>query len=408
MKVYIGIDWSEKKHNVCWLNPSGAVIQEGVIEHSPEGFLKLAHLCQQLQVGAGEAVIGLETAHNLLIDYLIESQLGPIYVLPPNLVKSNQGRLAQSGAKDDRRDARLIAEILRTDPGRLHAWQPDSLLTRQIRARVQMLYLLNRTIRQYTSYLRSVLLRYYPAALEVFSGLDQMVTLAFLQCFPTPTRAYDLSYEEFVGFLKKHHHTKREVWPQAYERLQVKYPIVNQVTVDLYSDQTLILVDTLRHLLGQKKLTQLSLLRDFKQHPDAALYQSLPGAGDLLAPALLSKLGDDRGHFPSPAVLQAIAGTCPITKRSGRMKSVLFRRACDHTFRHIVQQWAFCARKKNPIAQAYFAQVRPHCRSDNAAYRRVANRLLAVLWRLWQDHIPYDEATHLRQRALRAKPAKRS
>jgi len=160
MKVYLGIDWSEKKHNVCWLNEAGAVIQELVVPHTPEGFLQLSSVCQQLQVAAGEAVIGLETAHNLLIDFLQASQLGPIYVLPPNLVKSNRGRFAQSGAKDDRRDAQLIAEILRTDRGRLHAWQPDGLLTRQIRARVQMSYFLNRTIRQYTSYLRAVLLRY--------------------------------------------------------------------------------------------------------------------------------------------------------------------------------------------------------------------------------------------------------
>ena len=408
MKVYIGIDWSEKKHNVCWLNAAGAVIREGIIPHSPEGFLQLVKICQQLEVGAGEAVIGLETAHNLLIDYLLESQLGTIYVLPPNLVKSNQGRFAQSGAKDDRRDAQLIAEILRTDPGRLHAWQPDHLLTRQIRARVQMLYLLNSTIRQYTSYLRSVLLRYYPAALEVFSSLDQPVTLAFLQCFPTPSASRSLSFEQFTHFLQEHHHTKRQAWPLAFQRLQIDYPIVNQATLDLYATQTLVLVDTLRHLLEQKRANRLALLHDFKQHPDAPLYQSLPGAGDLLAPALLAKLGDDRGHFPSPAVLQAVAGTCLVTKRSGRAKSVHFRRACDHAFRHIVQQWAVAALKHNPVAQAYFYQVRPHCRSDNAAYRRLANRLLAVLWRLWQDHKLYDAAFHLRQRALRAKPAKPS
>lgn len=408
MTVYLGIDWSEKKHNVCILNEAGAVICELVIGHTPEGFLQLASVCQQLQIGAGQAVIGLETAHNLLIDFLLESQWGAIYVLPPSLVKSNQGRFAQSGAKDDRRDAQLIAEILRTDRGRLHAWQPDSLLTRQIRARVQMHSFLSRTIRQYTSYLRAVLLRYYPAALEVFSGLDLPITLAFLQSYATPTAAQALSYEQFSHFLQEHHHTHKQVWPQAYQRLMTRYPIAHSETLNLYTYQMLTLVDMLSHLLDERRLTQLALLHDFKQHPDAALYQSLPGAGKLLAPALLAKLGDDRTRFPAPSVLQAVAGTCPVTKRSGRAKSVHFRRACDHAFRHFVQQWAVAALKKNPVAQAYYHQVRPHCRSDNAAYRRLANRLLAVLWRLWQSRTPYDEATHLRQRALRAKPAQRS
>jgi len=217
-----------------------------------------------------------------------------------------------------------------------------------------------------------------------------------------------LSYEQFTHFLQEHHHTQKRAWLRAYQRLLSDYPAAPQETLNLYTDQMLVLVDTLRHLLAEKQLTRLALLHDFKQHPDAALYQSLPGAGDLLAPALLSKLGDDRTRFPTPAVLQAVAGTCPVTQRSGRAKSVQCRRACDHAFRHIVQQWAVAALKKNPVAQAYYRQVRPHCRSDNAAYRRLANRLLAVLWRLWQDQTPYDEATHLRQRAVRAKPAQRS
>jgi len=408
MQVYIGIDWSEKKHNVCFLNAAGAVIQELVMAHRPEGFLQLVTICQQLQVAVGEAVIGLETAHNLLIDFLIDRQLGPLYVLPPNLVKSNQGRFAQSGAKDDRRDARLIAEILRTDRGRLHAWQPDSLLTRQIRAQVNLLAFLEHSIRQYSNYLRALLLRYYPAGLTVFSSLDGPVSLAFLQRYASPMAASALSYAAFTQFLKEQHHTRKDTWPQAYERLSAPQPAPSPDTLTLYQEEMLMVVGLLSQLVAERRLTRLAMLHTFAHHPEASLYRSLPGTGDWLAPALLAKMGDDRARFPTPAVLQAVAGTCPVTKRSGRTKNVQFRRACDHRFRHIVQQWAKAALLKNPVAQVYYAQVRPHCPSDNAAYRRLANRLLAVLWRLWHDHLLYDEATHLRQRALRAKPAKHS
>ena len=109
MKVYIGIDWSEQKHAVCFMNAAGSVIQELEIAHTPEGFLRLEQVRRDLGVAVADASLGLETAHNLLMDFLVEQGYPQLYVLPPSLVKSNQGRYASSGAKDDRRDARLIA-----------------------------------------------------------------------------------------------------------------------------------------------------------------------------------------------------------------------------------------------------------------------------------------------------------
>lgn len=404
MTVYLGIDWSEKKHNACFLNEAGAVLQEFAFPHKPEGFLQLAQACQQLGVQAETCVVGLETAHNLLIDFLCERRIGPIYIIPPHQVKSNQGRFAHSGAKDDRRDAHLIAEILRTDQRRLHAWQPDSLLTRQIRAQVALISYLSRSIRQNTNYLRALLLRYYPTALDLFSSLDAQVNLDFLTAYPTPQQAQSISFTDFTTFLRKHHHTRSSQWPACYQRLLSPQPEPSSETLAIYTDQTRLMVALLLPLVQAKQAALAKLTMLFDQHPDAPIYRSLPGVGQFLAPALLSKLGDDRQRFPTLAILQAVAGTCPVTSRSGKFKMVLFRRACDHDFRHIVQQWAMVALKTNPVAQAYFHQVRPHCRSQSGAYRRLANRLLAILWRLWQSSQPYQLEYHLRQRALRAKP----
>jgi transposase len=154
-------------------------------------------------------------------------------------------------------------------------------------------------------------------------------------------------------------------------------------------------------LLRSRQACLARLDKLFQQHPDREIYDSLPKAGTLLAPALLSKLGDDRARFPTPAVLQAVAGTCPFTKRSGKYTSVLFRTACDREFRHIVQQWARLTLDTSPWAATYYHTVRPHCRTDNDAIRRLANRWLEVLWRLWVDRKPYEEAFHLKQHTLR-------
>jgi transposase len=224
MKVYIGIDWSEQKHQVCFMNEAGAVIQQMSVEHSVEGFLKLEAARQKLGVSPKEVVVGLETAHNLLIDMLIERSYPAIYILPPNQVKSNAGRYAQSGAKDDTRDAWVIADMLRTDRGRLHAWQPDSLLTRQIQAQVRMVLFLTRMIQRQSNHLRAILVRYYPAMLDIFSRLDSPTSLAFLEAYPIPQEAVRLTYEQFTQFLRVHHHTHRAKWATMYAQLNHDYP----------------------------------------------------------------------------------------------------------------------------------------------------------------------------------------
>ena len=142
----------------------------------------------------------------------------------------------------------------------------------------------------------------------------------------------------------------------------------------------------------------------FQQHPDRVIFASLPGAGQFLAPALLAKFGDDRQRFPPPASVQALAGTCPVTDQSGKRRRIKFRWACDRQFRYIAQQLAIASLRQSVSANAYWHQVRPRCRSNSHAYRCLANRWLAIAWKLWQTRQPYDQDYHLRQRLLRSKP----
>lgn len=404
MRVYIGIDWSENKHDICFLHPAGEVLRVLQIRHSIAGFRELDLARQSLGVEAGECIIGLETAHNLLVDYLWEQGYTQIYVLPPKAVQSSQWRFRQSGAKDDSWDARLIADILRTDQNRYHLWRPDTPLTRQIRAEVRFAHQLNQELLRGSNRLRSILLRYYPVAATLFSHLDSPVSLAFLQAYPTPAQAQSLSFEDFKTFLRKHHHTQSRFWASLYARLQEDHPQANSEVQAVYlplAQAQVQIVEQLAqgHSQCLKRLSQL-----YQQHPDYSLYDSLPKVGSLLGPALLSKLGDDRQRYPTPAVLQAVAGTCPVTNRSGKHTHVYFRNACDHEFRYYVQQWARLTLESSPWAVAYYRSVRPHCKKDNDAIRRLANRWLEILWRLWVDHKPYDEALHLKQHGLRIKP----
>jgi transposase len=407
MQVYIGIDWGEEKHAVVFMNEAGANLADLTIPHTLEGMVQFDAARQTLGLAPADCLIGLETAHTLWIDYLWSQAYPQVYVLPPNQVKSNQGRFRQSGARDDPVDARLIADILRTDRGRLQPWHPDSLLTRQMRAKVSLILHLTKQTTRLSNRLRSVLLRYYSAAVLVFKGgLTTQIAPEFVLAYPTPQAAQALTYAEFEGFARAHGYRQPKHLPGCFARLQASYPAASPETVQVYQAEASLLarllLETTRAKVGE--LAQLQAL--YRQHPQYALFASLPGAGKLIGPGQLVKFGDDRQRFPHPSSVQALAGTCPVTERSGKRKTVQFRRACDKEWRYLCQEWAMALvhRTQAPIACAYYEAIRPRCHSEQHAYRCVANRWLAIAWKLWYTGQIYNEAYHFQQRAARSQP----
>jgi transposase len=401
MQVYIGIDWSKDKHHILFMNEHGAGVAEIEVSHTPGGFARFDTLRERLGVPAEDCLVGIETHHNLFVDYLVCHDYQQLYVLPPFQVNRSRGRYGASGAASDQTDAHLIADMLRTDRGRLIPWQPNSLLIQQLAAKVSLERYLTRSVVQATNRLRTVLWRYFPNAAHVFSKLDAQVALEFICAYPTPAQAQALPFEAFRSFAKQHRYPNPRKLPERYARLQKPQPQASRATVQAFQGESVRLAKLALYLVRERSAVRKEISQLFAQHPDAPIFSSLPGAGDTLAPALLSKFGDDRRRYPSAQLLQSMAGTCPYTKQSGKRKAVLFRRACDREFRSIAQQWARSSLDQSVWANTYFQQLRPRCRSLSHAYRCVANRWLAIAWRLWQDRVPYDEVYHLRQHAQR-------
>jgi transposase len=402
--INIGIDWSQTHHDVCFLNEAGAVVTRVTVAHSPDGFLKLDSVRQQLGVTPDECRVGLETAHNLLIDFLWAKGYSQVYVIPPNVVKGTRGRYRQSGARTDESDALLLADVLRTDRARFQPWHPDDALTRQMRGKVSLHGYLTQQTTRFSNRLRAVLVRYYPAATQVFSGLKTQIALHFVQEFPSPRAAADLTFTQFHTFAQAHGYTRPKELPACFARLQQPQPEADPTTVAIFQDEAVALAGVLLNLVQSQRTVGRDLFELFELHPDYPIFHSLPGAGNFLGPALLVKFGNDRVRFPMPASVQALAGTCPVTDRSGKRRIIKFRRSCDHEFRHIAQQWAMASLSESAWAQSYWQQVRPRCQSDSHAYRCLANRWLAIAWKLWQARVPYDEDYHLQQRAAHSKP----
>jgi transposase len=400
---FFGVDWSESHHNLCIQNKAGATISELELKHTLEGFEQLDRERCKLDVPSTDCMVAIETSHNLLVDYLLDRGY-VVYLIPPQATAGYRSRQRSSGARTDETDAAVLAKAVRTDRDCHRRLRPNTPLTQQILAKVRLIEVLRRSVHRQSSQLRAVLLRIYPQALGLFGSLTAQISLHFLMTYPTPQEAVALTRTEFEAFCRNHRYCQTSLISRRYAHLQAPAPVANPAAVQAYHDQ----VRGLAHLLlpqvryRNQALSQLNRL--FQQHPDAAIFDSLPGAGDLLAPALLAKFGDHRDRFPTPASVQALAGTCPVTKESGKRKIVVFRRSCDKEFRRITQQFAKASVSKSGWALAYWRDVHPHCPNKSGAYRRLANRWLAITWKMWQDRKPYDETYHLRQRAQRRRP----
>ena len=404
MTIYLGIDWSKEKHDVMIQNEQGGEVVAKVIQHNAAGFAELDELRSQLGVSAADCVVGIESAHTLLIDFLWSGGYEQIYVVPPGTVSANRGRNRQSGARNDRYDSRVIAETLRTDLAKFHPWHPGSECLQQMRVRFSQGEYWTKECNRIGNRLQEVLFRYYPAALAVFPSWPTQILCHFLIFYPRPSDAAALSLAQFTAFARNHRYPKPRLLPACYERLQAVYPVARPALAEAYADEVRPLAKALLAALRNKDENRHQIYSLFQQHEDAAIFASLPGTGTWLAPALLVKFGEDRSRFPSAGPLQALAGTCPVTYQSGKKRSVRFRRSCDHAFRHIAQQWARCAVLQSDWAASYRHKVLARSRSASHADRSLANRLLAIAWKIWQDRTTYDESAHLQNCVKRRKP----
>jgi transposase len=404
MTLYIGIDWSEKKHDVVMMNEKGGVVIRLTIPHSVEGFGQFNLVRQKTGAPVEECVVGLETQHNLLVDFLWGQGYQRVYIMPPSTTESGRKRFKVSPAHDDQDDAELIAELLRVELHRFRPWHPGSELTQAIRSKVKYIQFLTRQVVRTTNRLRAVLLRYYPGVVGVFSSLDTQIALEFIRAYPTPQAAEGLKLDDFKAFGKQHHYTRPKHLAACYAQLQKSQPQASPAIVAAYQEEAASLAEMALGMVRTRIKILARLQELYLQHPDYAIFHSLPEAGEFLEPALLAMLGDDRARFPTANTLQVQAGTCPTTERSGKHTYASFRRACDRDFQHIAQQWARATLHSSVWANAYFKDVLVHSRSENHALRCLANRWLAILWRLWVEHKTYDENYHLERHAQRAKP----
>jgi len=389
---YAGFDWAKDHHCVLIVDSAGGLVADFEFEHSAEGWKSF----DEKTSAWPNLAVGIETSQGAVVDQLLQRQY-TVYPVHPVAAQRYRERKAPSGTKTDHLDAWALADALRTDGQGWKALEPMDPLTQQLRllCRDEVVLIEQRTA--LVNQLQQSLLEYYPAVLEAFDDWTRPSTWEFVLAFPTPQALVTAGKRRWEKFLHTHRLWRSEtaekrlkIFAQA-DQFKASEPVVGAKSQ---------LAGSLCRLLGtlDKQLTeyrrQIEAL--FEKHPDHDLFGSLPGAKKVLAPRLLAAVGSDPGRYGSQQVLQAIAGTAPVSYESGRLKKVRVRWACDKFLRHTIHLWADCFRKASAWGQTYYQQKRTEGMTHACALRCLGQRLLKIVFRMIADKKPYDAELHAR------------
>lgn len=386
---YAGVDWASRSHAVCVVDERGEAIERFEVEHTEPG---LRTLGRRLTT-AGIARVAIERPDGPVIEALFAAGL-EVVVIASRHVKALRTRYGTAGNKDDRADAFVLADVLRTDGHRLRGLQPDQPETVTLRATVRARKDLVQTRTRLTQQLRAHLELAFPGAVGLFADLDSPIALRFLLRFPSATKAAWLSPKRMASWLQAEGYPGRTSAEIMYQRLKTAPAGVTGPEAEARAAVTLAFVRALLAVRDQIGELEGRIREQLELHPDGAIFRSLPRAGQVRAAALLAEIGDVRERFPTPESLACLAGAAPSTRQSGQHLAVTFRFACDKKLRDALIDFAEDSRFANPWAAEVYRRAIERKKTHPHAGRILARAWVYVLWRCWRDRVPYDPARH--------------
>lgn len=392
MTLFVGDDWAEDHHDIHLMDAEGTKLAS---RRLPEGLAGIRGFHDLVAAHAEEptdVVIGIETDRGLWVQAL--AAVGyQVFAVNPLAVARYRDRHQVSGAKSDAADAKLLADLVRTDR---HNHRPIAGDTPDVeaikvlaRAHQNLIWSRNRN----TNALRSALREYYPAALEAFDSLADRDALAILGRAPTPADAARLSIAKIRSALKAAGR-QRNLDTRAVEiqnALRTDQLAAPPAVTAAFGATTRAAVAIIAELNRQIADLETELATNFEAHPDADIYRSLPGLGVILGARVLGEFGDDPNRYTTAKSRKNYAGTSPLTVASGKKRAVLARHVRNRRLYDAIDQWAFCALTNSPGARVFYDQHRAAGDLHHQALRALGNRLVGILHGCLRHHTAYDE-----------------
>ena len=388
---FAGIDWASQEHRVCLVDADGKIVGERGFAHGGAG---LAELCAWLLTLTGAVpaaiAVAIEVPHGPIVETLLERGF-QVYAVNPKQLDRFRDRFTVAGAKDDRRDAHVLGDSLRTDRHCFRRLSTEDAMVVELREWSRMTEELQQERNRLANRVREQLWRYYPQALEISDDLTADWFLELWAAAPTPAKAARLR-ESTVDRILKRHRVRRIATAEVLSLLRQKPLTVAPGTAEAASAhiravaQRLTLVDR-QIKQAHRRLDELFLRMaenegesaggQSSEQRDVTILRSLPGVGRIVLATLLAEASEPLRRRDYHA-LRPLSGVAPVTKRSGKRCIVIMRQACHMRLRRAVYHWARVAIQHDPLSRHRYTELRKRGHTHGRALRSVADRLLAV------------------------------
>jgi transposase len=314
-----GIDWAKDDHAVAVVDGAGRTAERFTVAHTLAGLRELLRRLGRQQVGE----VAIERPDGQVVEALLGAGR-TVVVISPNQLKNLRSRYGSAGNKDDRFDAFVLADTLRTDRARLRPLTPDGPATVTLRATVRARKDLVGHRVALCNQLRAHLQAFYPAPVGLFHELDGLMSSKFLTRFDCQDRADWLTPKRLAAFLAGIRYCGTTTAEAMHARITTAQAGARGDTGAAAVHVTRALTAALQALIVQINVLTDQITEQLHAHADAHIFRSLPRAQALRAARLPAEIGDARGRFPTPEALASLAGVAPSTRQSGKSRLVGF------------------------------------------------------------------------------------
>ncbi len=393
-RVFVGHDWAEAHHDVHVEDAEGKRLAKARLPEGVDGIARFHELVGPFVEEPGEVVIATETDRGLFVGALVADGYEVIAVNPMSTSRYRE-RHSTSGAKSDPGDAKVLAELARTDAHNHRPIAGDTDAVEAVKALARAHQSMIWTRQRQTNQLRSTLREFYPGALSCFDDLDGTDAVAVLAVAPTPSLGRSLSQSKIASALRRGGR-KRRIEERAAEIqavLRTDQLAAPDVVAKAMGASVAALVAVIAELNAQIARLESELTDRLELLPDAKIIRSLPGLGTILGARVLAEFGDDPNRYCDAKSRKNYAVTSPITKASGKHRVVLARYARNRRLADACYLWAFASLTASPGARAFYDQRRGAGDTHHRALRALANRLVGVLHGCLRHRALYDEDT---------------
>lgn len=397
-QYFVGIDWGSEKHRVCLLDGAGRMVEQRWVEHSGDSLAELVDWLRRQTVESPSVVAAaIETPRGAVVETLLEHGFA-VFSINPKQLDRFRDRYSPAGAKDDRRDAFVLADSLRTDMHCFHAVRLDDPVVIRLRELSRLEDELSQEQSRALNRLREQWHRFFPQLLQLCPAADEPWLWALFEVAPSPARAAKLP-EAKIARLLQQHRIRRLTAAEVRAVLKTKPLTLAPGAAEAAAEHALLLLPRLRLLQQQRtdlgrrissRLEELSASPEGQsEHRDAAILLSLPGLGRKIAATMLSEASQAIAERDYHA-LRCYSGTAPITHQSGKQKTVLRRRACNQRLSNALYHWTRVSVVCDPKSKKVYASMRARGHSHGRALRGMADRWLQVLISMLRSGTLYD------------------